>query len=545
MKKIKFIIILFFLNLLSNQLNAFGEDFLSFDLNWKKSSFTANKPNSLEFVVKNETKDYNIRIDSIVLANPRWNIDFAILNLPVDISPNGNTDLSLSKIQSKHNLQFNLRFYVYYTIKDLNTSNVSLINFFPSFAYDDAFEELTFNKFGLDLKNILKQYLQNHAVLSYRDAREKMFGEIDNFDGIVECVYTGRKIETKGIPDISQTGFNTEHTWPQSMFNEGDTASKSDIFHLYPTDETANNKRASYPFDYVTQIQWQNGGSKLGKNSKGETVFEPRDEKKGNIARSLFYFALRYDNPKQFLNSQEKTLREFCILDPVDSLENERNNKIFTIQQRYNPFISHPEYLDRIYSIAQDENFPVEEKIVISTNYAILTPEFINTAQKYSIFITNAGNITLDLTEIEKHDENGGLIGKIGVQSLPISIPADSVLTIATILKDIPEEKKQKSTLVLTINNKKYIVILEENSFSHISQQQNNSLVYFSDGTLNVKSDDYYNQIEIFDILGNKLHFGMYEQTNISLPLSLNRGVYFVILRDNVNISSHKIIISN
>lgn len=538
-------IIIFLFNLFLTQFNVTAEDFISFDINWQKTIFPANQSTNVEFLVYNNSKDYNIRLDSIVLANPRWDFDFAFSNFLDVIPPNKNISISFSRLSSKHNLEYILRFYVYYTIKELNANYVSLINFYPSFVYNDEFEEYTFNKYGLELKSALMQYLQNHKALSYKEAREKMFGEIDNFDGMVECVYTGRKIETKGIPDVGQTGFNTEHTWPQSLFNENDTASKSDIFHLYPTDETANNKRANYPFDYVTQIQWQNGGSKLGKNKKGETVFEPRDEKKGNIARSLFYFSLRYDNPKQFLNSQEKTLREWSIIDPSDSLERERNKKIYKIQQRFNPFISHPEYIDRIYSIAKDENFPIEEKIAISTHYTSLTTEFINFNKEYVIYFTNAGNTSLNLTKVEQLDDNGGLADKIELPPLPILIPVDSVLSLHVGLKDIPEQKKQKSTLVFTISNKKYEVLIEEKSASEISQFDNNTLVNYLDGKLTVISDVFYNQVELIDILGNKLFSAMNEQTNLSIPYTLNRGVYFVLLRNNDRISFHKIIISN
>lgn len=54
----------------------------------------------------------------------------------------------------------------------------------------------------------------------------------------------------------------------------------------------------------VTSPTWSVGGSK----SAGG-VFEPRDEQKGNAARSIFYMAMRYQNYTGFLNGQEAILR--------------------------------------------------------------------------------------------------------------------------------------------------------------------------------------------------------------------------------------------
>jgi endonuclease I len=56
------------------------------------------------------------------------------------------------------------------------------------------------------------------------------------------------------------------------------------------------------------------------------TVFEPRDIQKGNTARSVFYFIIRFQNYGSYLGAdQEKALRYFTIIDPVDSLESRRN----------------------------------------------------------------------------------------------------------------------------------------------------------------------------------------------------------------------------
>lgn len=178
-----------------------------------------------------------------------------------------------------------------------------------------------------------------------------MFETIDDLGGdTIECVYTGRKIKTESIPDVNIFHFNTEHTWPQETFDSQEPM-RSDLFNLYPSDEFANAKRANYPFGFViSDVVWEVGGSKLGKDVNGKTVFEPRDQHKGNVARSLFYFIIRYpQNYGHFLDSvQESVLRTWNKLDLVDTREIQRNDSISLYQGKRNPFIDHPEFVDRI-----------------------------------------------------------------------------------------------------------------------------------------------------------------------------------------------------
>ena len=52
---------------------------------------------------------------------------------------------------------------------------------------------------------------------------------------------------------------------------------RSDIHHLYPSDEVANNRRNNYDFGYVvSNITWENAGSKLGQDFENQIVFEAR-----------------------------------------------------------------------------------------------------------------------------------------------------------------------------------------------------------------------------------------------------------------------------
>lgn len=195
-----------------------------------------------------------------------------------------------------------------------------------------------------NLKDKLYKLVCNHRALGYGGARNQMYKSIDNYGGKVECVYTHKMFVSKSLDD---KGFlNCEHTWPQSFFNKQEPQ-RSDIWHLYPTDSDANSRRGSYPFGIVIgNPTWSEGGSRLGNNAQGKIVFEPRSDHKGNVARSLFYFSVRYKDPIDSM--QEMVLKKWHEQDPPDDAEKERANRIEKVQNNRNPFIDHPEYVGQI-----------------------------------------------------------------------------------------------------------------------------------------------------------------------------------------------------
>lgn len=293
----------------------------------------------------------------------------------------------------------------------------TIINLYGSGKFDDGYDATTFNLYDTQLKTALTQLVSNHYSLGYNLARDKMFMEIDNqkvngqgaTQNTLECVYTGRlAVGYTSRTDAQSTtyNFNTEHTWPQSNFNEQEPM-KSDLYHLYPTDVTANSMRANYPFGkVVSNITWQNGGSKLGTNSLGQIVFEPRDVHKGNVSRSMFYFITRYPTNYGgfFTQTQESVFREWNKLDPVDAAESNRNNAIAVLQLKRNPFIDHPEFVDRIYSFATSNVRPVSADLNVLPSKVNFDSVSINNAASEQIYIANSGSGQLVIDSIKISD---------------------------------------------------------------------------------------------------------------------------------------------
>lgn len=192
-----------------------------------------------------------------------------------------------------------------------------------------------------------------------------MFGWIDDPQGLdtIECVYTGRRLT--GVTDRTTAfrngqGFDTEHTWPQSMGAKFGPA-KSDLHHLFPTDIRANSARGNAPFGevlstflFMPEYPLLQDQSRTGNDERGQSIFEPRNVHKGNAARAILYFYTRYGlkgssdiNLRNF-QLEKATLIKWHAQDPVDDAERLRNDAIYQAQGNRNPYVDHPEYVDQI-----------------------------------------------------------------------------------------------------------------------------------------------------------------------------------------------------
>lgn len=191
--------------------------------------------------------------------------------------------------------------------------------------------------------------------LDYSTARKYLFGSIhlDASNSINE-VYCDKRV-TRGVGPMripSATVVNCEHTWPQSKFTSqfSKETQKGDLHHLFPTDPVANSTRSNHPFADVNGDEVQNcTGSYIGhaqNDGSGDTFFEPPAHHKGNVARALFYFSVRYK--LSISPVQEAYLRQWNESDPVDADEMERNNQIEKIQGNRNPFIDFPQLVKAI-----------------------------------------------------------------------------------------------------------------------------------------------------------------------------------------------------
>ena len=191
-----------------------------------------------------------------------------------------------------------------------------------------------------------------------------------------------------GSANAEGQGWNREHMMPQSTFNSN-YPMYSDMFYVIPTDARINQLRSNYPYGKAgsTNHYTFTNGSKISNNGtpgSGYTgrVYEPIDEFKGDVARSLLYFSVRYEGKLSSFNyfngtsaandrspldgTEEKAFENWYInlllqwhnQDPVSQKEINRNNAVYSIQKNRNPFIDHPEWVNIIWTQTPDGSAP-------------------------------------------------------------------------------------------------------------------------------------------------------------------------------------------
>ena len=232
------------------------------------------------------------------------------------------------------------------------------------------------------LKKSLKKKISHKSKFTYKEARRILLGHI-HLQGSskkprIKDLYCNKLFSNKDIKSRNKIAkgripdhkiVNTEHVWPKSKFFKRRPRGKykrhakseyqtrlTDLHILYPSSTYLNEERSSYKFGEVLDkdkftkkydcSEAQLGLAKLGNKKSKDLFFEPPTISKGNVARAMFYFSIRY---KRSISHWEETfLRKWHELDPPDSEEKRRNDLIEKFQGNRNPFIDDPKLVRAI-----------------------------------------------------------------------------------------------------------------------------------------------------------------------------------------------------
>tara|TARA_Y100000814_G_scaffold119630_1_gene85707 strand:+ start:1849 stop:2793 length:945 start_codon:yes stop_codon:yes gene_type:complete len=243
------------------------------------------------------------------------------------------------------------------------------------------FQSLLFNQVigeGLYLDDLLTYLKNNYTtsnVLSYNAARDVLYGDVEAElnDGQVFCIYTNYSINLPNGLDPSSylydNGMDCEHLWPQSM-GASSSPMKSDMHHLRPCRSNVNSSRGNKPYNEINDnatntwywLNIQSGNipsSNINEYSEtNSSYFEPREESKGDVARSIFYFYTIYENVANdnFFNTQKDVLYQWHIQDPPTNIEIDRTWAIAAYQNNIpNPFIIDHSLIERAYFYTEPE----------------------------------------------------------------------------------------------------------------------------------------------------------------------------------------------
>jgi hypothetical protein len=165
---------------------------------------------------------------------------------------------------------------------------------------------------------------------------------------VITCVYSGEnKIYVEPF-DFTAVGYSREHTYCHSWMPTNPAQSLpeyNDYHHLFPTNQDeVNALRSNYPLGEVVTVTQAYLGCKFGQDANGNTVFEPRDEHKGDAARAMMYETICYTtvsgNTWALPTTQNQAiLKQWHFNDLPDSWEMSRNDYVDSLQQNRNPFV--------------------------------------------------------------------------------------------------------------------------------------------------------------------------------------------------------------
>ncbi len=263
--------------------------------------------------------------------------------------------------------------YENYNTTNVATATATSFNGAPG-AYYAAINPNNSN-FVTDLSNRLKSPHDTIFYSNYAPTLVNNYLTRDTTGGkkVVDCVYTGHKY-VYDEPFLWWNGTNSgvltrEHTFAQSwmplnpVLGPGwpeiggrEVLEYNDLHNLFPAHQlNANSKRSNNPFGVVASATYisPTGEGKLGTDAGGKTVYEPKDDQKGDVARALFYMLLRYNGDRSYLwrlpaNQDIAVLLQWHDQDPPSALEIARNEYIASIQKTRNPFIDNPAWVNRI-----------------------------------------------------------------------------------------------------------------------------------------------------------------------------------------------------
>jgi endonuclease I len=271
------------------------------------------------------------------------------------------------------------------------------------------------------LRSTLHAIIKDHTRYPYTatttdtwDILEKA-DEDPNDSGYIIDLYKNAKYIKYGA---GNTDYNREHTWAKSYGFPDDNSLNypyTDCHHLFLSNDSYNSSRSNKPYDNCssgctekpTEVNDGRGGgigvypgnSNWTSGTYTDGSWETWNGRKGDVARALFYMAIRYEGgthgitgaPEPDLELTDdraliassntgnnesvgymgmlSVLLEWNREDPVDSREEHRNDVVYSYQGNRNPFIDHPEYVDMIFGDGINAPYVYEIPHVAETNW--------------------------------------------------------------------------------------------------------------------------------------------------------------------------------
>jgi endonuclease I len=240
---------------------------------------------------------------------------------------------------------------------------VLIAGFYNLNAQEAGYYNGTEGKTGPGLKSSLHEIIKGHVDFSYSDAKYILnYADADPSNANNVILFYTKRSQVNTSWGTGANDINREHVWAKSHGNFVDKRPMDgDAFNLHPEDASVNITRSNYDFDECSAT-----GTLIPEANAyyTSTQFEPQDAAKGEVARTLFYMAVRYEGTDNEIDLEMidqvgnypnpkfgklSTLLQWNNDFPPTDLERRRNERVFEAQRNRNPFIDHPEYADMIW----------------------------------------------------------------------------------------------------------------------------------------------------------------------------------------------------
>ncbi|TDR20497.1 endonuclease [Marinicella litoralis] len=248
------------------------------------------------------------------------------------------------------------------------------------------------------LRNSIHNIIDDHTRYPYTSSAVDTWDVLEIADedqdnaGNVITIYQN---DTNAKEGGGNTFYNREHSWPKSYGfpNDGSTNYPyTDMHHLFIADSGYNSSRSNKPYDYcisgcaekVTLVNNSRGGPGISNWTAGsftQGMWEVWQGRKGDVARALMYMDVRYEGgthgvtgvaEPDLILTDDLTLIEnsnagsnlstaymglLSVLitwhndDPVDLIELQHAEAVYSFQGNRNPFVDHPEWVECVFEL--------------------------------------------------------------------------------------------------------------------------------------------------------------------------------------------------
>ncbi len=190
--------------------------------------------------------------------------------------------------------------------------------------------------------------------------------DCENGDGKINLFYLSKSVSLDGYQ--SGSGWGREHIWHKSKGGDSTALGGADLHHVRPSDSKISSMRGNLKYGNALGGSAVKDGEFIG-GYRTDSVFEPLDNVKGDIARICLYMYVRWndgwgcsDITKVF--ESVDALLSWCALDPVDTWEMGRNEVVSAFQGNRNVFIDYPELAWLIFDREIPDNLVTPSGIV-------------------------------------------------------------------------------------------------------------------------------------------------------------------------------------